>query len=103
MSNFSLQQYYNLPKKPKVAGGIMLDGQQVAESVQCVHCSGHYYPQPGSGEQRGWCLNCKGPLCGSELCDTCIPIEARLEGWERGENKSQVLQRLNKAAHRTVL
>lgn len=103
MPSEDLQRYYNLPKKPKVAGGIMLDGQQVAESIQCVHCSAHYYPQPGSGKRRGWCMNCKGPICGSPLCDVCIPTEARLEGWESGEKRTEVLQRLNKAPHRTVL
>jgi hypothetical protein len=103
MSGYNLQEYFGLPHKPKVAGGVMLDGQQVTESVQCVHCSGHYYPQPGSGKRRGWCMNCQGPICGELLCDTCIPIEARLEGWETGKTKAQVLQGLNKAAHRTVL
>lgn len=88
--------FADLPKRPKVGGGIIIDGKHVAQTYSCVHCSAAWYPQPGSGKKRGYCYRCKGLVCGSDLClQDCIPIEARLQGWEAGENRSQVLRGLD--------
>ncbi|MEM3169996.1 MAG: hypothetical protein QW838_04410 [Candidatus Nitrosotenuis sp.] len=82
-------------KKP--AGAVMLDGKQFGDTLRCVHCSAHWVVQPGSGKRRGFCIKCKGPLCGSPLCvDTCIPLEARLAGWEKGLSKREVLREIDR-------
>lgn len=53
------------------------------KTLQCVHCGGHWIPQPGSGRVRGWCSNCHGPICGPG-CVVCVPTEQLLENIERG-------------------
>lgn len=64
----------------RIAGGIMVDGQQVGETLQCVHCGMHWDRVPGSGRQRGFCLKCNGVLCGKREClIECKPIEKRLD------------------------
>lgn len=78
-------------KKP--AGAVLVDGKYVGDTRQCVHCSAHWVVEHGSGKKRGWCMNCKGFLCGSPNCmDRCIPLEARLQGWEGNKTKKQVLR-----------
>lgn len=56
---------------------------QEGDTLQCVHCAAHFYAQPGSGKQRGWCLLCRGPHCGGERCWKCEPFEKKLEADER--------------------
>lgn len=53
------------------------------KTLQCCHCGGHWYPQPGSGRIRGWCQRCNGPVCGPGCAD-CIPTEQLLENMEKG-------------------
>jgi hypothetical protein len=38
------------------------------EQRQCVHCQFLWDYRPGSGDERGWCLNCGGYLCGRMQC-----------------------------------
>lgn len=64
------------------SGFIFLDGQQVADTVQCVHCGGHFIMRKGSGTERGWCRNCNGMVCGRK-CAKCIPFEKKLDMAER--------------------
>lgn len=76
-------------------GGIMIDGKHIADTLRCVHCSASWVVQPGSGKKRGWCVKCKGPLCGSPDCDdACVPLEMRLQemenGWSRGETLRKI-------------
>lgn len=49
-----------------------------AQTLQCVHCGGHWIPQPGSGRLRGFCMRCNGPICGPD-CQECVPVEKLLE------------------------
>lgn len=53
------------------------------KTLQCVHCGGHWYPRPGSGRVRGWCMNCNGVVCGPG-CAECVPVEVYLENMEKG-------------------
>lgn len=52
-------------------------------TAQCVHCSGHFLIQPGSGRVRGFCQNCMGPVCGPG-CAACVHFEQLLENIESG-------------------
>lgn len=70
--------YANADPVRKPAGVILVDGVQVADTLQCVHCGGHWIPQRGSGMIRGFCRNCMGPVCGPG-CARCVPAERQLE------------------------
>lgn len=52
-------------------------------TVQCVHCGGHFAPRPGSGQVRGFCTRCNGPVCGPG-CRECVPYRQQLENMEAG-------------------
>jgi hypothetical protein len=68
------------------SGAIIVDGAQVADTAQCVHCNAHFVMRAGSGTTRGWCRNCNGFVCGPK-CAACVPFE-------------QTLDRLHKIGHR---
>lgn len=53
------------------------------DTMQCVHCGAHWYIDPGSGIQRGWCMNCNGPTCGKKECCECIPFMKKIETAEK--------------------
>lgn len=63
-----------------------LDSDRVVtqDTVQCVHCGGHWIWQPGSGRRRGFCMRCNGFTCGAERCNACVPLEQWLENVEAG-------------------
>ena len=74
--------FKNAQYERKADGAILMDGQEVASTIQCVHCGKHFVSIKGSGKIRGWCLKCSGPICGPE-CHVCIPMEKQLEAMER--------------------
>lgn len=53
------------------------------DTVACVHCGGQFALRPGSGNVRGYCMNCAGPVCGPS-CAACVPLEVYLSNMERG-------------------
>ena len=57
-----------------------LDGAvRQGETLQCCHCAKHWEIRPGSGTERGFCLNCNAVTCGSWRCDPCAPWEKQME------------------------
>lgn len=64
-------------------GAIILDGVEVAHTVQCCHCNKHYVSVKGSGQIRGLCLRCGGKTCGDPGCNVCIPYERAMEQQEQ--------------------
>jgi hypothetical protein len=46
-----------------------------ADTLQCVHCGGHFAVVRGSGRTRGWCMKCNGPHCGAAGCWECRPYK----------------------------
>lgn len=68
------------------AGTVFIDGEEVAETRQCVHCGRHWLWRKGSGKKRGWCMNCSGVTCGKPACMRCDPLERKLERWEKAQN-----------------
>lgn len=65
------------------AGAILVDGVQVASTLQCCHCGGHFEVVKGSGTRRGFCLKCGSVTCGDAGCDPCYPVEKRFDDWEK--------------------
>lgn len=61
----------------KPAGFVIVNGQEVAHTLQCAHCSAHFISVRGSGKRRGFCWKCMKVLCGKLSCMTCKPY---LEG-----------------------
>lgn len=68
-------------KKP--GGAIILDGIEVAHTLQCCHCNAHYVSVKGSGKRRGFCMRCMKSTCGRVECDVCIPFEEKLNKYEK--------------------
>ena len=69
-------------------GAIIVDGVQVADTMQCCHCGGHFIPVRGSGTRRGFCLACGQVTCGLPGCDEHMPFEKKLDEYERGKRRS---------------
>lgn len=76
----------------KPSGGILVDGQHVADTVQCVHCNAHFVMRKGSGVERGWCRNCNGMVCGRK-CAKCVPFEKKLDQAEAAARRDGLLFR----------
>ncbi len=55
-------------------------------TLQCVHCGGHWQCKIGSGNVRGFCYKCKGPICGPK-CQKCVPLERQFENTHKGRPK----------------
>ena len=66
------------------SGTILLDGQEVAQTLMCCHCNRHFLNVRIPGKQRGWCMNCNGPVCPNPVCDNCVPFAQWLENVEKG-------------------
>lgn len=69
----------------KPGGYIIVDGQEVAQTLQCCHCNTHFVSVHGSGKTRGFCMRCMKITCGSPGCDACTPFEKKLEDYEKGK------------------
>lgn len=69
-------------KARKYAGEVEyvgLDGKSVVRGIkQCCHCGSHWVPQPGSGNRRGFCMNCSGDLCSDKCAERCEPFEKKI-------------------------
>ncbi len=83
--------------------GIIIDPDEPHEihmdTIQCVHCGGHWIPVNGSGKVRGFCTKCNGPFCGP-ACAECIPAEQFIELLEEGLHPHHVdVNRLAKSAY----
>jgi hypothetical protein len=69
----------------KPSGYILMDGKEVAHTLQCGHCGAHWVPIKGSGRVRGFCSKCNKVLCGAEKCLRYhIPIEVQLDFQDGG-------------------
>jgi len=76
-----------LPSEPvsvrNPSGFIFVDGREVANTLQCVHCQAHFIVVKGSGRKRGFCHKCMGPTCSPQCSGECYPAEKQLEDEER--------------------
>lgn len=80
---FSDVQQAQFVRKP--TGFIIVDGVEVARTLQCVHGGEEFISIRGSGITRGFCRNCMGETCGKPECDACVPFERKLEDYEKGK------------------
>lgn len=72
---------YTKAKSERRAKGVFIvDGKEVADTLQCCHCNAHFMSVRGSGKKRSFCMNCGDVTCGGPNCiDRCIPFEKKLE------------------------
>lgn len=68
-------------------GSIVVDGKEVASTLQCVHCNCHFTNRRNRGD---WvCLKCNGVVCGRRECVVeCTPFEKKLTDYESGKLSS---------------
>ncbi len=64
-------------------GIILIDGKEVAATLQCAHHGGHFTHRKNRGD---WiCGSCGGVVCGRKQCiEMCVPFEKQLEDAESG-------------------
>lgn len=72
----------------KHVGSIFVDGHEVAETMQCCHCGGHFVYRKGSGTDRGFCTLCNQMTCGKKACDPHVPFEKKLDLLEQNYGKT---------------
>ena len=75
--------YSNAQWERKPHGSIILDGQEVATTLQCCHCGKHFVSIRGSGMKRGFCMKCMQVTCGDTACNPCRPLEKWIEQEEK--------------------
>lgn len=80
-----MADYKNAQHERKPNGTILMDGQEVANTMQCCHCGKHFVSVKGSGTLRGFCRCCMQITCGDSKCDSCIPFEQKIEEYEKGK------------------
>jgi hypothetical protein len=69
-------------KRP--SGHIIVDGNVLADTLQCKHCNAHFVVIRGSGKTRGWCTHCGGATCGSPECMECVDYRKKMDEYEKG-------------------
>lgn len=77
-----LKQYANAKHERKPHGIIFANGQEVATTLQCPHCGGHFMSLKGSGHRRTFCMRCMAVTCGNFVCDPCKPFARELEDFQ---------------------
>ena len=85
-----VNEYYRLAttvRKP--SGYILVDGVEIAQTLQCPHCDKHFLSRKGSGIRRSFCTNCMKVTCGAPLCiSECTPFLRKLDEYETGKRRS---------------
>jgi hypothetical protein len=73
------EENYGDAKHERHAHGVItVNGQEVATTLQCPHCMGHFISRKGSGHRRTFCMKCMAVTCGKIECDPCRPFVAEL-------------------------
>ena len=68
----------------KSHGVVLIDGKEMAATLQCRHCAGHFVHRKWRGDYI--CLKCGGVVCGRKACvEQCYPFEKQLEDYETGK------------------
>jgi tetratricopeptide (TPR) repeat protein len=73
------QPFGDVQHESKAHGAWIVDGIQVADTLQCPHCDMHFVSIRGSGVQRGYCGGCRAVTCGNSSCIPCVPYLKTLE------------------------
>lgn len=81
----SLTQYDRVvPDERHYGGSILIDGEEVAQTIMCCHCNCQFLNVRLPGKARGWCMRCNAPVCPNPACDECVPFMQMIENIEKG-------------------
>ncbi len=70
-----VDDYSDAKHERKPHGIIFSNGVEVATTLQCPHCGGHFISRKGSGHRRTFCMKCMAVTCGNRACDPCKPFD----------------------------
>ena len=99
-----LNPYKGVHSEKKQGGAWIVDGRHVADTLYCVHCTGHFVRRPGGKRKFSYCIKCKGFVCDNPDCQgTCVPKEMRLQEIELKRTRNQTLKVLNSFPHNIIL
>lgn len=73
-----VDDYSDAQHERKPHGFVIVDGKEVACTLQCPHCGAHFVSRKGSGHRRTFCLKCQAVTCGKVDCDPCKPFVEEL-------------------------
>lgn len=74
------KQEYGDAKHERHAHGIVFsNGREVATTLQCPHCGGHFVSRKGSGARRTFCTYHMAVCCGEPKCDTCPKLAGEIK------------------------
>lgn len=73
-----LSDYADAKHERQPHGLIFVNGKEVATTLQCPHCGGHFVSRKGSGHRRTFCLKHMAVTCGAPACDPCTDLERLL-------------------------
>lgn len=65
-------EYADAKHERQPHGLVMINGREVATTLQCPHCGGHFVSRKGSGHRRTFCMRHMAVTCGQPACDPCI-------------------------------
>lgn len=68
-----VDDYADAKHEPHPHGIILVNGKEVASTLQCPHCMAHFVSRKGSGARRTFCMRCHAVTCGQHKCDVCTP------------------------------
>jgi len=68
-------------------------GVTEADTYHCCHCQRLIHVRPGSGTQRGYCMNCNAITCGQPWCVECRPFMRKIEEMENRHRLRMVMER----------
>ena len=73
---------------PNAAGIVIytnFDGRDTErDTMQCVHCGGHWIVARGSGRPHIFCNKCGGWTCSNPAClKDCYPIQKKFDDMEK--------------------
>ncbi len=76
---FNKREYGDAQHERKPHGIIFADGKEVAVTLQCPHCGGHFMSRKGSGHRRIFCMYHMAVCCGQEGCPECPKLAGEIK------------------------
>lgn len=73
------REYGDAKHERKPHGIIFSNGREVATTLQCPHCGGHFISRKGSGARRTFCQYHMGVTCGNRACDPCPKLAGEIK------------------------
>ena len=103
LSKDDLNPYKGVRAEKKQGGAWIVDGRHVADTIQCVHCSGQFVRMNG-GRTYSYCMKCKGFVCDNPSCQgSCVPLEMRLQEMEIKRSRNETLKVIDSLPRTIIL